>query len=108
MTKTEFLQTMTPIDAKPTPEPTPAEQSLAKAGIPPDAPYYTGALRQVEQALASRKPTSEAFWKSYQLSLCAHLEQLEHTDKTTEQEMLIESIRTVQGILYALEQRITG
>lgn len=107
MTKTEFLQTMTPIDAKPTPEPTPAEQSLAKAGIPPDAPYYTGALRQVEQALASRKPTSEAFWKSYQLSLCAHLEQLDGTDKETEKDMIQTSIRTVQGILYALEQCIT-
>lgn len=106
MTKTEFLQTMTPIEVKQTPEPTPAEQAIAKAGIPPDAPYYAGALRQIEQALASRKPTSESFWKSYQLSLCAHLGQLEHTDKETEKEMLIESIRTVQGILYALEDII--
>lgn len=84
-------------------ESTPTEKALKKAGIPPDAPYYAGALRQIEQALVSRKPTSEAFWKSYQLSLCAHLEQLEHTGKKTEKDMIQTSIRTVQAILYALE-----
>lgn len=81
--------------------PTLAEKSLAKAGIPPDAPYYRGALHQIEQALVSRKSTSEAFWKSYQLSLCAHLEQLEHTGKEVEKDMIQMSIRTVQAILYA-------
>ncbi len=99
MTKAEFLQTMTPTKTKPTP----AEQALAKAGIPPGAPYYAGALHNVEQALASRKPTAPAFWKSYQLSLYAHLKQLQGTDKQAEREMVEDSLHTVQAILYALE-----
>lgn len=82
---------------------TPAEQALTKTGIPPDAPYYAGALRNVEQALASRKPTAAAFWKSYQLSLYAHLEQLQDTEKQAEREMVKDSLRVVQAILYALE-----
>lgn len=101
MTRSELLQAMTPTEVKPAPEPTPAEKALAKAGIPPDAPYYAGALHQVEQALVSRKSTSETFWKSYQLSLCTHLEQLEHTGKEVEKDMIQMSIRTVQAILYA-------
>lgn len=103
MTKAEFLQTMTPIEVKPAPELTPAEKAIARAGIPPDAPYYAGALHNVEQALASKKPTSLSFWKSYHISLCAHLAQLEDTDKENEKNMIRTSIRTVQTILYALE-----
>lgn len=98
MTKTEFLQAMTQAI-----DPTTAEQALTKAGIPPDAPYYAGALRNVEQAIASRKPTALSFWKDYQQSLYAHLERLQDTDKQTEREMVEDSIHTVQAILYALE-----
>lgn len=99
MTKTEFLQSMTPKAAALTP----AEEALAKTGIPPDVAYYAGALDNVERALASRKPTSETFWKSYQLSLCAHLGQLQDTDKEAEKQMIQTSIHTVQAILWALE-----
>ena len=59
--------------------PDPVAEALRRAGIPADAPYYAGAFRNVEQALASRKPQSGAFWQAYLLSLCGQLEQLERT-----------------------------
>ena len=103
MTKTEFLQTMTPTEVKSAPQPTPAEKALKKAGVSPGAPYYAGALRNVQQAIETRNRDCETFWKSYQLSLCAHLAQLEGTDKDAEKNMIRVSIRIVQAILYALE-----
>lgn len=80
MTKTEFLQTMRQTKARtapPAPPINPVAAALQRAGIPTDAPYYAGAFRNVEQALASRKPQSVAFWQAYLLSLCGHLERLE-------------------------------
>lgn len=78
MTKTEFLQTMRQTKTKTAP-PDPVAEALRRAGIPADAPYYAGAFRNVEQALASRKPQSMAFWQAYLLSMCGQLEQLERT-----------------------------
>ena len=82
--------------------------ALQRAGIPTDAPYYAGAFRNVEQALASRKPQSAAFWEKYLLSLCGHLERLERgaepEDKPQERQLLRGGIRTVQAVLYALQE----
>lgn len=106
MTKTEFLQTMRQTKIKTAP-PDPVAEALRRAGIPTDAPYYAGAFRNVEQALASRKPQSVAFWQAYLLSLCGQLEQLERTaepeDKPQERQLLRGGIRTVQAVLYALQ-----
>lgn len=128
MTKLEFLQTMQqPPQSKP---PDPVAKALRRAGIPADAPYYAGAFRNVEQALASRKPQSVAFWQAYLLSLCGQLEQLERTTEPEddpsvslaaassaqgtpfgcpfrgakiERQLLRGGIRTVQAVLYALQ-----
>lgn len=102
MTKLEFLQTMQqPPQSKP---PDPVAAALRRAGIPADAPYYAGAFRNVEQALASRKPQSMAFWQAYLLSMCGHMERLtEHADKEQERQVLHGSIHTVQAVLYALQ-----
>lgn len=82
--------------------------ALRRAGIPTDAPYYAGAFQNVEQALASRKPQSVAFWQAYLLSLCGHLERLEREaepeDKPQERQQLRGGIRTVQAVLYALQE----
>ena len=79
--------------------------ALQRAGIPTDAPYYAGAFRNVEQALASRKPQSVSFWQAYLLSLCGHLERLtEHADKEQERQALHGSIQTVQAVLCALQE----
>lgn len=105
MTKTEFLQTMTPIEGKPTPEHTPAEKAIAKVGILPHAPHYAGAIRNVEQALERRKSASRRFWEKYLLSLCRHVERLTgRDDKEQERQALHGSIQTVQAVLYALEE----
>lgn len=113
MTKTEFLQTMRQTKARTappalpevTPPPNPVAAALQRAGIPADAPYYAGAFRNVEQALASRKPQSVAFWQAYLLSLCGHMERLtEHADKEQERQALHGSIQTVQAVLYALQE----
>lgn len=83
----------------------PAAAALRRAGVPADAPYYAGAFRNVEQALASRKPQSAAFWQAYLLSLCGHMERLtEHADKEQERQALHGSIQTVQAVLYALQE----
>ena len=83
----------------------PVAAALRRAGIPTDAPYYAGAFRNVEQALASRKPQSVSFWEAYLLSLCGHLERLtEHADKKQERQALHGSIQTVQAVLYALQE----
>ena len=116
MTKTEFLQTMRqtkariapPAPPEVTPPLNPVAAALQRAGIPADAPYYAGAFRNVEQALASRKPQSVAFWQAYLLSLCGHLERLEREaepeDKPQERQQLRGGIRTVQAVLYALQE----
>ena len=109
MTKTEFLQPMTPPEIKQTPDPPdPIAAALQRASIPTDAPYYAGAFRNVGQALASRKPQSVAFWQAYLLSLCGHLERLEREaepeDKPQERQQLRGGIRTVQAVLYALQE----
>lgn len=110
MTKTEFLQTMRQTKARtapPAPPLNPVAEVLRRAGIPADAPYYAGAFRNVEQALASRKPQSVAFWQAYLLSLCGQLERLEREaepeDKPQERQLLRGGIRTVQAALYALQ-----
>ena len=85
-----------------------AAKPRQRADIPTDAPYYAGAFRNVEQALASRKPQSVAFWQAYLLSLCGHLERLEREaepeDKPQERQQLRGGIRTVQAVLYALQE----
>lgn len=82
--------------------------ALQRAGIPTDAPHYAGAFQNVEQALASRKPQSVAFWQAYLLSLCGHLERLEREaepeDKPQERQQLRGGIHTVQAVLYALQE----
>lgn len=111
MTKTEFLQTMRQTKARtapPAPPLNPVAASLQRAGIPTDAPHYAGAFQNVEQALASRKPQSVAFWQAYLLSLCGHLERLEREaepeDKPQERQQLRGGIHTVQAVLYALQE----
>lgn len=116
LTKTEFLQTMRqtkartapPAPPEVTPPLNPVAAALQRAGIPADAPYYAGAFRNVEQALASRKSQSVAFWQAYLLSLCGHLERLEREaepeDKPQERQQLRGGIRTVQAVLYALQE----
>ncbi len=113
------------------PPPNPVASALQRAGIPADAPYYAGAFRNVEQALASRKPQSAAFWEKYLLSLCGHLERLEREAEPEddpsvslaaassaqgtpfgcpvrgaeiERQQLRGGIRTVQAVLYALQE----
>ena len=82
--------------------------ALQRAGVPTDAPYYAGAFRNVEQALENRKPASRRFWEAYLLSLCGHLERLEREaepeDKPQERQQLRGGIRTVQAVLYALQE----
>lgn len=113
MTKTEFLQTMRQTKARTvphalpeiTPPPNPVAAALQRAGVPTDAPYYAGAFRNVEQAMENRKPASRRFWEAYLLSLCGHMERLtEHADKKQERQALHGSIRTVQAVLYALQE----
>lgn len=111
MTKTEFLQTMRQAKARtapPAPPLNPVAAALQRAGIPTDAPYYAGAFRNVEQALENRKPASRRFWEAYLLSLCGHLERLEREaepeDKPQERQQLRGGIRTVQAVLYALQE----
>ena len=111
MTKTEFLQTMRQTKARtapPAPPFNPVAAALQRAGIPTDAPYYAGAFRNVEQALENRKPASRRFWEAYLLSLCGHLERLEREaepeDKPQERQQLRGGIRTVQAVLYALQE----
>lgn len=116
LTKTEFLQTMRqtkartapPAPPEVTPPSNPVASALQRAGIPADAPYHAGAFRNVEQALASRKPQSVAFWQAYLLSLCGHLERLEREaepeDKPQARQQLRGGIRTVQAVLYALQE----
>lgn len=91
-----------------TPPLNPVAAALQRADIPTDAPYYAGAFRNVEQALASRKPQSVAFWQACLLSLCGHLERLEREaepeDKPQERQQLRGGIRTVQAVLYALQE----
>lgn len=100
--------------------------ALRRAGIPTDAPYYAGAFQVVERAVkaakkASRRPeqneyqkdcpdttaAARRFWQAYLLSLCGHLKQLEREaepeDKPQERQ-LHGSIRTVQAVLYALQE----
>lgn len=111
MTKTEFLQTMRQTKARtapPAPPLNPVAAALQRAGIPTDAPYYAGAFQNVGQALENRKPASRRFWEAYLLSLCGHLERLEREaepeDKPQERQQLRGGIRTVQAVLYALQE----
>ena len=99
--------------------PDPVAEALRRAGIPADAPYYAGAFRNVEQALASRKPQSGAFWQAYLLSLCGQLERTAEPEDDPsvslaaasspfrgakiERQLLRGGIRTVQAVLYALQ-----
>ena len=86
----------------------PVAAALRRAGIPTDAPYYAGAFQNVGQALENRKPASRRFWEAYLLSLCGHLERLEREaepeDKPQERQQLRGGIRTVQAVLYALQE----
>lgn len=126
MTKIEFLQTMRQTKARtapPAPPFNPVAAALQRAGIPTDAPYYAGAFRNVEQALENRKPASRRFWEAYLLSLCGHLERLEREAEPEEEplsqptaasspvrgaeierQQLRGGIRTVQAVLYALQE----
>ena len=101
--------------------------ALQRAGIPTDAPYYAGAFQVVERAVkaakkAARRPeqneyqkdcpdttaAARHFWQAYLLSLCGHLERLEREaepeDKPQERQLLRGGIRTVQAVLYALQE----
>lgn len=94
-----------PAPPEATPPLNPAAAALQRAGIPTDAPYYAGAFQNVEQAMENRKPASRRFWEAYLLSLCGHMERLtEHADKEQERQTLHGSIRTVQAVLYALQE----
>lgn len=100
-----FQEMLNVTAAPPAPPPNPVAAALQRAGIPTDAPYYAGAFQNVEQALASRKPQSVAFWQAYLLSLCGHMEQLTgQEDKEQERQALHGSIQTVQAVLYALQE----
>mgnify|MGYP001658884026 FL=1 len=103
-----FQEMLNVTAAPPAPPPNPVASALQRAGIPADAPYHAGAFRNVEQALASRKPQSVAFWQAYLLSLCGHLERLEREaepeDKPQERQLLRGGIQTVQAVLYALQE----
>lgn len=96
MTKTDFFKSMIPVRLDMTPE----EKALQRAGIAPDAPYYSGALECVKNAL-NKKGSSEAvkFWEEYQLSLC---EQLTRMETDTGRETVRNAIRTVKAVLYAM------
>jgi hypothetical protein len=127
LTKTEFLQTMRQTKARTAPPPDPVATALRRAGIPTDAPYYAGAFQAVERAVkaakkAARRPeqneyrkdcpdttaAARCFWQAYLLSLCGHLKQLEREaepeDKPQERQLLRGGIRTVQAVLYALQE----
>lgn len=116
-----------PAPPEATPPPDPVATALRRAGIPTDAPYYAGAFQAVERAVkaakkASRRPERKAyakdcpdmaaaarrFWQAYLLSLCGHLERLEREtepeDKPQERQQLRGGIRTVQAVLYALQE----
>ncbi len=68
-----FQEMLNVTAAPPAPPPNPAAAALQRADIPTDAPYYAGAFRNVEQALASRKPQSVAFWQAYLFLACADI-----------------------------------
>lgn len=103
-----FQEMLNVTAAPPAPPFNPVAAALQRAGIPTDAPHYAGAFQNVEQALASRKPQSVAFWQAYLLSLCGHLERLEREaepeDKPQERQQLRGGIHTVQAVLYALQE----
>lgn len=103
-----FQEMLNVTAAPPAPPFNPVAAALQRAGIPTDAPYYAGAFRNVEQALENRKPASRRFWEAYLLSLCGHLERLEREaepeDKPQERQQLRGGIRTVQAVLYALQE----
>lgn len=98
-----FQEMLNVTAAPPAPPPNPVAAALRRAGIPTDAPYYTGAFQNVEQALENRKPASRCFWEAYLLSLCGHMERLTgQDDKEQERQALHGSVQTVQAVLYAL------
>ncbi|MEE0023602.1 hypothetical protein [Ruminococcus sp.] len=122
-----FQEMLNVTAAPPAPPPDPVAAALRRAGIPADAPYYAGAFQAVERAVkaakkASRRPERKAyakdcpdttaaarrFWQAYLLSLCGHLERLEREaepeDKPQERQLLRGGIRTVQAVLYALQE----
>lgn len=101
--------------------------ALQRAGIPADAPYYAGAFQVVERAVKAAKKAAHRpeqneyqkdcpdmtaaarrFWQAYLLSLCGQLERLEREaepeDKPQERQQLRGGIRTVQAVLYALQE----
>ena len=74
--------------------------ALAHAGIPPDAPCYSGALECVRKALIKKgNPEAVRFWEEYQLSLCT---QLQSMDTETGRETVRDAIRTVKAVLWAM------
>lgn len=110
-----------------TPPLNPAAAALRRAGIPADAPYYAGAFQVVERAVKAAKKAAHRpeqneyqkdcpdmtaaarrFWQAYLLSLCGQLERLEREaepeDKPQERQQLRGGIRTVQAVLYALQE----
>lgn len=122
-----FQEMLNVTAAPPAPPPGPVAAALRRAGIPTDAPYYAGAFQVVERAVkaakkAARRPeqneyrkdcpdttaAARRFWQAYLLSLCGHLKQLEREaepeDKPQERQLLHGSIRTVQAVLYALQE----
>lgn len=130
LTKTEFLQTMRQRNARtvpPAPPSNPVASALQRAGVPADAPYYAGAFQVVERAVKAAKKAAHRpeqneyqkdcpdmtaaarrFWQAYLLSLCGQLERLERgaepEDKPQERQLLRGGIRTVQAVLYALQE----
>lgn len=122
-----FQEMLNVTAAPPAPPPGPVAAALRRAGIPADAPYYAGAFQVVERAVkaakkAARRPeqneyrkdcpdttaAARRFWQAYLLSLCGHLERLEREaepeDKPQERQLLRGGIRTVQAVLYALQE----
>ena len=122
-----FQEMLNVTAAPPAPPLNPVAAALRRAGIPADAPYYAGAFQVVERAVkaakkAARRPeqnecrkdcpdttaAARRFWQAYLLSLCGHLKQLEREaepeDKPQERQLLRGGIRTVQAVLYALQE----
>lgn len=122
-----FQEMLNVTAAPPAPPPDPVAAALRRAGIPADAPYYAGAFQAVERAVkaakkAARRPeqneyrkdcpdttaAARRFWQAYLLSLCGHLERLEREaepeDKPQERQLLRGGIRTVQAVLYTLQE----
>lgn len=76
-------------------------QALQQSGIQPDASYYQGALKCIEQALKKKgDPKAVHFWEEYQFSLC---KQLQHMQTNAGRETVQTAVKIVKAILCAMK-----